>query len=110
VRRNRLPLFFPLEYRRVQADNLWLSPFYQRDSVSISVHEVARRPYEPIFRLLEPIFWKYDGRPHWGKLHSLSARELARLYPRWRDFQELRREWDPQGKFLNDALRKLFVE
>lgn len=110
VRRARLPVFFPLEYRRVQPDNLWLSPFYQRDSVSISVHEIARRPYAPIFRLLEPIFWKYEGRPHWGKLHSLSARELARLYPRWRDFQELRREWDPHGKFLNDALRKLFLE
>lgn len=109
VRRNRLPLFFPLEYRRVRADNLWLSPFYQRDSVSISVHEVARRPYAPTFRLLEPIFWKYEGRPHWGKLHCLSARELQRLYPRWKDFQELRREWDPQGKFLNDGLRKLFV-
>jgi FAD-linked oxidoreductase len=110
LRRARLPLYFPLEFRRVQKDQLWLSPFYERDSVSISVHEVARRPYQPLFQLVEPIFWKYSGRPHWGKLHSLTASQLAPLYPRWHDFQALRREHDPAGKFLTPSLRRTLAE
>jgi FAD/FMN-containing dehydrogenase len=59
---------------------------------------------------LEPIFWKYDGRPHWGKLHSLDAPRLAPLYPRWRDFCEVRRSLDPEGRLLNAHLRSLLGE
>ena len=107
VRQQRAAVSFPIEYRHVQGDDIWLSPFYHRDSVAISVHEDARLDHEPLFRLLEPIFWKYEGRPHWGKLHSLRASRLQQLYPRWNDVMELRRELDPTGKFLNQHLRTL---
>ena len=56
----------------------------------------------------EVYFRRFDGRPHWGKLHSLGARELAPLYPRWREFTELRRTYDPASRFLNRHLRNLF--
>lgn len=107
IRRRQLPVLFPVEFRRVARDELWLSPFYQRDSVSISVHQYQRCAYQEIFRSLEPIFWQYDARPHWGKLHSLTAEQLAALYPRWLEFKALRRQLDPQGKFLNPYLRQL---
>lgn len=110
VRRHRMPVYFPLEFRRVRRDSLWLSPFYERDSVSISVHQHFREPFAPLFDLVEPVFWKYAGRPHWGKMHTLSAAQLQPLYPRWRDFQTLREQLDPQEKFLNDHLRKVLAE
>ncbi|MEE8245145.1 MAG: D-arabinono-1,4-lactone oxidase, partial [Pseudomonadales bacterium] len=50
----------------------------------------------------------YEGRPHWGKVHSLGAAELTKLYPRFKEFQEIRQSLDPQGRLLNDHLRKLF--
>ncbi|MDG0997668.1 MAG: D-arabinono-1,4-lactone oxidase, partial [Gammaproteobacteria bacterium] len=46
--------------------------------------------------------------PHWGKIHSLKHKELVKLYPRYRDFMELRKSLDPSGRLLNAHLRTLF--
>ena len=109
VKRSSLRTLFPLEYRTVAADEAWLSPFYGRDSASISIHQHVCTDYRPLFNLVEPIFWKYGGRPHWGKLHSLDAVRLAELYPRWDDARRVRERLDPQGRMLNAHLRKLLV-
>lgn len=107
VRAKNIATLFPIEYRTVAADDAWLSPFYGRDSASISIHQFHEVDYKPLFELVEPIFWKYGGRPHWGKLHTLTARQLAPLYPKWDDWQRVRRQLDPTGKFLNAHLRTL---
>ena len=100
---------FVLEYRYVGADDDWLSMSYgDHPHATISIHRAASEDYRPYFNAIEPIFWKYGGRPHWGKVHSLTHRELTRLYPRFEDFMELRRELDPQGRMLNPHLRALF--
>lgn len=100
---------FPLEYRYVSPDDPWLSMAYgDEPHATISIHRTAREDYRPYFDIIEPIFWKYGGRPHWGKVHSLSHRELSQLYPRFRDFMEIRESLDPQGRMLNPHLRKLF--
>jgi len=109
VRKSGLRTLFPLEYRFVAADDVWLSPFFGRDSVSISAHQHASTDYRPLFSLVEPIFWKYGGRPHWGKLHTLDARRLAELYPHWDDFRRVRERLDPKGRMLNEHLRRLLV-
>ena len=36
--------------------------------------------------------------------------ELSAMYPRWQDFQAVRRQFDPQGQMLNAHLRQLFVK
>ncbi|MGH7804923.1 MAG: D-arabinono-1,4-lactone oxidase, partial [Candidatus Binatia bacterium] len=83
----------------------WLSPFYERAAVAISIHQFHSIDYRPLFSVVEPIFWKYEGRPHWGKLHTLTAKEFAKLYPRWDDWQRVRKRLDPKGRFLNEHLR-----
>jgi FAD-linked oxidoreductase len=110
VRARNVNTLFPLEYRYVAADDSWLSPFYGRASVSISIHQYHTVDYRPLFAVVEPIFRKHEGRPHWGKIHSLTARELAPLYPRWDDWQRVRRRLDPRGRMLNPHLRELFGE
>ncbi|WP_284619566.1 D-arabinono-1,4-lactone oxidase [Aquabacterium humicola] len=100
--------FFPLEFRYIRGDDAWLSPFHRRDSCSIAVHAAADEPWQYLVKDVGQVFRKHGGRPHWGKLHDRSAAELAALYPRWRDFQALRRELDPQGRLLNPYLRRLF--
>ncbi|WP_344800870.1 D-arabinono-1,4-lactone oxidase [Litoribacillus peritrichatus] len=108
IRKNRLPALFPIEYRYVASDEIWLSPFYQRDSASISVHQYHQQPHWPLFNALEPIFDEYQGRPHWGKLHTKTGEQLATLYPQWNDFEEIRKEFDPKAQLLNPSLASIF--
>ncbi len=109
IRDKNIPLSFPIEYRYVKADDIWLSMFEGQDGCSISIHQFGDLDYKAVFAEIEPIFWKYGGRPHWGKIHTLGAKQLAQLYPRhWQDFQEVRRELDPQGRLMNAHLKTLF--
>lgn len=107
IERHNLEVIFPLEYRYVKADDIWLSPFYQRDSCTISCHEFHDKSFKKYFAALEPIFLKYDGRPHWGKIHSLSAPEMAARYPMFNEFKRIRKEYDPDGLFLNSHIRQV---
>jgi FAD-linked oxidoreductase len=108
VDEQNIDVAFPLEYRYVAGDDLWLSMFTGGPRASISVHQDANYDYRPYFEVIEPIFWKYDGRPHWGKLHTLKYAQLAKLYPKFKDFLEIRDTLDPAGRMLNPHLRGLF--
>ncbi len=109
INREQFQVHFPLECRFVHADDIWLSPAYQRDSAYIAVHMYRGMPYQSYFEHIEEIFRRYDGRPHWGKMHTRTAEELEVLYSHWHDFRRIRAALDPQGMFLNDFLRKLFA-
>jgi FAD/FMN-containing dehydrogenase len=108
IEKYQFRVHFPVEWRFVQADDIWLSPAYQRDSAYVAVHMYRGMPYRSYFQHIEEIFKRYQGRPHWGKMHTRTAAELSALYPRWYDFQRIRATLDPQGMFLNDYLRALF--
>jgi FAD-linked oxidoreductase len=108
LNRRRFRVHFPIECRFVKGDDIWLSPAYGRDSAYIAVHMYKGMPYEDYFRAVEAIYQRYDGRPHWGKMHTLDTATLAARYPRWGDFLRVRATLDPQGVFLNDYLRRLF--
>jgi FAD-linked oxidoreductase len=108
INQHQFAVHFPIECRFVHADDIWLSPAYQREAFYIAVHMYRGMPYQDYFQHIEEIFRRYQGRPHWGKLHTQNAQSLATLYPHWHDFQRVRATLDPQGIFLNDYLRKLF--
>ena len=110
IETHRRDVFFPIEARVIAPDDAWLSPFYQRESGSIAVHAYYREDYDFFFSIVEPIFRRHGGRPHWGKLHSLKARDFAQLYPHWKDAGEVRRALDPQGRMLNDYLKGVFLD
>jgi FAD/FMN-containing dehydrogenase len=81
---------YPVEYRFVAGDSGMLSP---TTSYLLDVDAILR---------------EYRARPHWGKLHFNRAEDMPSLYPRFHDFQAIRRRMDPSGRFLNDHLRNLF--
>jgi FAD-linked oxidoreductase len=108
IERNRFAVHFPVECRFVRADDIWLSPATGRDSAYIAVHMYRGMPYQDYFAAIEAIFRKHEGRPHWGKMHTMTAEQLASAYPRWQDFLKLRAEIDPKGIFLNPYLERLF--
>jgi len=109
IRKRRINTGFPIEFRSVAADDVWLSPFYQRPSVTIAVHQYHRVDTTALFSACEAIFRNYEGRPHWGKRHTRSAAEVESLYPQYGAFRAQRRKLDPQGKFLNPHLRAIFA-
>ncbi len=108
IEKERPDVFFPIEARRIAPDDALLSPFQGGERGSIAVHAHYKDDYRLLFELIEPVFLRNGGRPHWGKLHSLKGPQLAALYPRWGEFLEVRRELDPEGRLLNPYLRALF--
>lgn len=108
IRKGRRPVAFPFEFRWAAADDIWISPFNKGPGASISMHQYAKMPWQEVFAAAEPIFRSHGGRPHWGKRHFLTRDEVDALYPMAGRFREVRREADPQGKFLNPHLADLF--
>ncbi|MFD5650905.1 D-arabinono-1,4-lactone oxidase [Streptomyces sp. NPDC127039] len=98
---------FPFEVRFAAADDIWLSPAHERDVAYVAFHQYHRMPHERWFRVCEDVLGAAGGRPHWGKMHSLDATELAGLYPRFADFTALRARVDPSGMFANPYLDRV---
>lgn len=109
IKAKRLPVAFPLEYRTVAADDIWLSPMHAGPVASISLHQYAKMPWRAMFADAEAIFRAGGGRPHWAKRHSLSPADVDALYPSAERFRAQRRLADPAGKFLNPHLAELFT-
>ena len=108
IKEKDIDIIFPIEYRYVGKDDVWLSQFYQRAGASISVHNFHDKPYVPYFAEMEAIFDRYQGRPHWGKVHTKTEPEFAALYPQWEAFKEVRQRLDPNRRFINDHLEAIF--
>jgi len=98
---------YPLEYRFTTGDGAWLSPFFEQDSVTVSVSGEPGTDYWNYLRDVDSILRQWGSRPHWGKLHFLTGDDVTALYPYAQKFRELRRELDPEGFFLNDHLTQL---
>ncbi len=99
---------YPIEYRFTAGDTGWISPFYEQDSITLSVSGEPGTDYWEYLKDVDTILRQYGSRPHWGKLHFLGAEDVSALYPRASDFRALRAKIDPEGRFLNDHLRQLF--
>jgi xylitol oxidase len=101
------PSLLITEIRTIAADNLWMSPCYQQDCVTI---HFTWKPDWPAVSKLLPVIEKelapFNARPHWGKLFTISPAELKRIYRKMPDFIELSKRYDPQGKFRNEYLSK----
>jgi L-gulono-1,4-lactone dehydrogenase len=107
IERRRLPVGFPIELRVVAPDDAYLSTAHGRRTAYIAVHQYRGMEFETYFRAVERIMDDYDGRPHWGKRHYQSSHTLAIRYPEWERFQEVRRRFDPDGRFVNDYVERV---
>ncbi|PRB43779.1 FAD-binding protein [Arthrobacter sp. MYb23] len=99
------PLLFVSEIRTVAADEFWLSPFYQQQSVALHFTWKPMQPeVEAVLPELEEALRQFGARPHWGKLFTPGQYDFAALYPRFEDFRSLVQANDPSGKFRNELL------
>ncbi|MGN6443914.1 D-arabinono-1,4-lactone oxidase [Amnibacterium sp.] len=108
LRRRGLRVSFPVEVRAAAADDsAWLSTSFGRPTGYIAVHCYHRDVRREYFRLAERVFRGFDGRPHWGKLHTRDAADLRTRYPRFDDFLAVRRRLDPGGLLRNAHLDRV---
>src|SRR6201997_1229827 len=101
------PALLISEIRAIAADNLWMSPCYEQDCVTI---HFTWKPDWPAVSHLLPVVERelapFNARPHWGKLFTISPAELKRIYKKMPDFIELSKQYDPHGKFRNEYLNQ----
>lgn len=109
IRKKRLPVSFPFEFRLVAGDDIWMSPMNAGPVAAISMHQYAKMPWQELFREAETIFRGHGGRPHWAKRHTLTRADVDALYPMAERYRTVRRKVDPEGKFLNPHLSELFA-
>ena len=92
---------FPMEVRFAAADDVWLSTAYGREVCYIAVHQYHRMDHTELFRIAEEIFLAAGGRPHWGKMHTRTADDLASMVEHYSDFVSVRDRLDPDRVFGN---------
>ncbi len=93
------------EIRTIAADEMWLSPCYQRDSVAI---HFTWQPDWPAVKAVLPEIEKalepFEVRPHWGKLFTMKPAVLRSRYKKLPEYIGLVKKFDPQGKLRNEFL------
>ncbi|WLR41364.1 D-arabinono-1,4-lactone oxidase [Bacillus carboniphilus] len=102
--KEQFAVHFPIEYRFVKGDDAWLSPSYKRDSLYVAVHMYKGMDFDHYFHVMNEIFEKYEGRPHWGKQSYLPVEKYPSLYRELNNFKKIRMHFDPHNLFVNDYL------
>jgi len=100
-------VLWPVEFRTLAADDVWLSTAYARPTVTLSVHQTIDSDETDYYRACEQIFRSFEGRPHWGKMHYLDGSTMQDIHPRWQDWWRVRNLVDPTRTFLNPFLETL---
>jgi xylitol oxidase len=103
------PVLQIAEIRTVAADNLWMSPSYQRDTVALHftwINDFAA--VTPVVAAIEDRLAPLAARPHWGKLFTVPPPAVTALYERSPDFAALLSKTDPAGKFRNAFIDRYF--
>lgn len=105
--RDRTAVTFPLEVRFLAADDVWLSGAYGRDTAYIACHQYWRSPHAELFEAFERIVAEHDGRPHWGKMHSLGRDALLAVHPHLDELIAARDRLDPRRLLTNPYLDRV---
>ncbi|MFF2878681.1 D-arabinono-1,4-lactone oxidase [Gottfriedia sp. NPDC057991] len=108
IKNKRFNVHFPIECRFVKSDNFLISPASMRDSAYIAIHMYKGMPHQEYFNRIEEILQSYNGRPHWGKMHSMNIEKLNHSYPSLSNFLTIRSLLDQNNIFVNAYLAKLF--
>ncbi len=90
------------EIRAIAADELWMSPHYQRDSIGIHfTWKKVEAVYEMV-KVVEATLAQFGYRPHLGKVFSATPEYMKTVMPRIDDFKALVQEIDPTNKLGNE--------
>jgi alditol oxidase len=101
------PLLLISEIRTIAADTLWLSPFYERESIAFHfTWKPLAAEVLAVLPRIEAVLAPFGARPHWGKLFIESAEALDALYPKLPAFRQLRERLDSTETFANEFIAR----
>ena len=107
MQENGFATTLPLEFRFVAADDTRMSPVRGRKSCYAGAN--TDRNANEVFQRFEPLMKTLGGRPHWGKHFTMTKAEAINMYGQgYKDFAQLRAEWDPDNVFANSLIHDLF--
>jgi xylitol oxidase len=96
------PHLFITEFRTIAADDLWISPCYQRQSMTLHFTWKPQWPaVKKVLPLIEEKLAPFGARPHWAKLFTMPSARLRSEYTKLSAYQGLLAQYDPNGKFRN---------
>ena len=108
VGQSPVKLNFIQEIRFSREDQYALSPCHGRNSIWLGLYQMDDRGWPWVLQEFESMAKAYEGRPHWGKEFNVDTEYLKPLYPQWENFMNLRKEWDPENKFVNPWTKQKF--
>ena len=102
----------PVALRFVKASNALLSMMSGSDTMMIEL--ILLHDTEGGFELLasyEKELYALGGRPHWGQFNVLTGSNglLAAMYPRLAEWQAVREQLDPRGRFDSPFSRRVGI-
>lgn len=89
------------EIRAIAADELWMSPHYQRDCIGIHFTWKKVDAVYEFVKVVEAVLAPFNYRPHMGKVYSASPEYIRSVMPKMSNFVSLVKEIDPENKFGN---------
>jgi alditol oxidase len=99
IRDKVAPVLQISEIRSIAADDMWLSPSYQRETIAIHFTWIPDgAAVLPVVAAVEEQLAPFAARPHWGKVFTADASAVTARYERWADFERLAADFDPGGK------------
>lgn len=100
------PPAIPINIRTTKADNLWMSPCYQRDTLWVDF--LIPRPDDDndldLYNEMIKNLIIFNPRIHWGKLDFIDSNihgYTKSSFPMGKEFWELKKRIDPNNKFVN---------
>jgi xylitol oxidase len=100
---------YATEIRTIKSDDLWLSGAYGRQTVGFHFTWKKSDSLATFLPKIEEILGNHDGRPHWGKLFSTRRENLIGRYPKYSNFEDLLKKYDPNKKFRNSFINRYFI-
>jgi FAD/FMN-containing dehydrogenase len=108
-------LHYPIIMRPTGPSDAWLSPAYQRDTCyyGLVIYQAedgsfTDQAFEHLHEV-QDILAAAGGMPHWGKYFTPERFDFTR-YPKWQEFDELRRNCDPQSRFVGAFLNRVLKQ
>lgn len=92
---------FIQEVRFSKADDLWLSPAFQRDTMWLGLYNMDPTNWNAQLAKFESFARANGGRPHWGKEAAFERSYLQTQYSKLEDFAQLVKRYDPERKMRN---------
>ena len=96
------------EIRTIASDKFWMSPHYKSDDVGIHfTWKQIPETFEAVMAI-ETILEPFQYRPHLGKIYTATPSYISSAFPKFKNFQELISQIDPNNKFGNEMTDSLF--